>query len=169
MFDNGPRAVVVEYVGSRVCDGQWHSLRVEKEALTGRLFLDGRQVASNSSEFRTFLAVNTNHPLFIGGVPGGGAPIIRKWRTRQFSLVPVLVIVSCPVSMPQLTSTINDSCDEGLHGNEARFSLIPRPPVIVLEAISSDSLGTRLHMATRSLAIWSGTRKLVSLLPDQIM
>lgn len=71
LFDNGPRAVVVEYVGSTVCDGQWHSLRVEKEALTGRLFLDGRQVASSSSEFSNFLAVNTNHPLFIGGVPGG--------------------------------------------------------------------------------------------------
>ena len=74
MFDNGPRAVIVEYTpttGSRVCDGRWHSLRAEKEALTGRLFVDGRQVASSSSEFGGFLAVNTNHPLFIGGVPGG--------------------------------------------------------------------------------------------------
>ena len=57
-------------------------------------------------------------------------------------------------------------------GYDLACSLVPKPPVIVLEPISSDSLGTRLqilHMTTRSLAIWSVTRNLVSLVPDQIM
>ena len=54
-------------------------------------------------------------------------------------------------------------------GYDLACSLVPKPPVIVLEAISSDSLGTRLHMTARSLAIWSVTRNLVSLVPDQIM
>ena len=74
MFDNGPREVVVEYTppsGFGMCDGQWHSLRVEKNRVTGTISLDGTVVASRTSAFPSFVAVNTNDPLFIGGVPGG--------------------------------------------------------------------------------------------------
>jgi len=74
VFDNGPQEVVVEYTptsGSGVCDGQWHSLRVEKNRVTGTITLDETVVASQSSTFTNFVAVNTNDPLFIGGVPGG--------------------------------------------------------------------------------------------------
>ena len=74
VFDNGPGDVVVEYVPAsdpmELCDGQWHSLVIEKNGGTGYLTVDGGTPISVTSRFSNFLAINTNDPLYVGGVPG---------------------------------------------------------------------------------------------------
>ena len=74
VFDNGPGDVVVEYVPAsdpmELCDGQWHSLVTEKNGGTGYLTFDGGTPISVTSRFSNFLAINTNDPLYVGGVPG---------------------------------------------------------------------------------------------------
>lgn len=73
MFDNGPGEEVVEYRppnDMEICDGQWHSIIIEKDGETGYLTVDRGSRHSVTSVFSNFLAVDTNHPLYIGGVPG---------------------------------------------------------------------------------------------------
>ena len=74
VFDNGPGEEAVEYIpGSdpiELCDGQWHSLVIEKNGETGYLTVDGGTRHSVTSHFSRFLAINTNDPLYLGGVPG---------------------------------------------------------------------------------------------------
>lgn len=74
VFDNGPGEVVVEYVPAmdplELCDGQWHSLTIDKDGETGYLTVDEGTRLSVASRFSNFLAVNTNDPLYVGGVPG---------------------------------------------------------------------------------------------------
>ena len=53
-----------------LCDGQWHSLVIEKDGETGYLEVDGGSRLSVTSQFSRFLAINTNDPLYVGGVPG---------------------------------------------------------------------------------------------------
>lgn len=73
-FDNGPGEEVIEYIPSNnpmeLCDGQWHSLIIEKNGGTGYLIVDGGTRLSVTSRFSNFLAINTNDPLYVGGVPG---------------------------------------------------------------------------------------------------
>ena len=73
VFDNGPGEEVVEYrppIDTMLCDGQWHSIAVEKDGETGYLSIDGGDRLFVTSAFSNFLAVDTNHPLYVGGVPG---------------------------------------------------------------------------------------------------
>ena len=74
IFDNGPGEVTVEYIPAsdpmELCDGQWHSLIVEKDGETGYITVDGGTRISMTSQFSRFLAINTNDPLYVGGVPG---------------------------------------------------------------------------------------------------
>lgn len=56
--------------GSELCNGQFHSVRAEKEGVRGMVTVDGSQTVSEESPFASFLSVNTNDPLFLGGVPG---------------------------------------------------------------------------------------------------
>lgn len=53
-----------------LCDSQWHSLLIEKVGVRGTVTVDGESPVSASSPHTSFSAVNTNDPLFIGGVPG---------------------------------------------------------------------------------------------------
>ena len=74
VFDNGPGSIAVVYIPSdplALCDGQWHYVRAEKNGVIGTLQVDQNAAISQSSPFTSFRAINTNDPLFIGGVPGG--------------------------------------------------------------------------------------------------
>ena len=73
LFDNGPGSVTVEYIPANtteLCDGRSHVVVVDKNAATGTLMVDQANTVSRSSPFLEFAAVNTNDPLYIGGVPG---------------------------------------------------------------------------------------------------
>ena len=74
MFDNGPGEEVIEFLPADdpggLCDGQWHSITIEKDGETGYLTVDGGTRLSVTSLFSNFLAINTNDPLYVGGVPG---------------------------------------------------------------------------------------------------
>ena len=75
MFDNGPGEVLVEYTpanASLLCDGSFHTLDARKEGVAGSLRVDGALVASGRSpdSEANFVAINTNDPLYLGGVPG---------------------------------------------------------------------------------------------------
>ena len=90
MFDNGPGSVAVVYApsdSSALCDGQWHYVRAEKSGVTGTLQVDQNPPVSQSSSATSFMAVNTNDPLFIGGVPGGWSlsliPRLHAWVESQ--------------------------------------------------------------------------------------
>lgn len=64
----------MEYVPAsdpvELCDGQWHSVTIEKDGESGYLTVDGGTRLSVTSRFSNFLAINTNDPLYVGGVPG---------------------------------------------------------------------------------------------------
>ena len=59
-----------------LCDNQWHSLLVEKVGVQGTVTVDNENTVSVSSPHTSFSAVNTNDPLYIGGVPGKTSCII---------------------------------------------------------------------------------------------
>ena len=73
VFDNGPLEEEVAYVppdnSSQLCDGQFHTLTVTKDGVIGSIIVDGVATVV-TSRFGSFIAVNTNDPLFIGGLPG---------------------------------------------------------------------------------------------------
>lgn len=76
VFDNGPGEVLVEYTpanASLLCDGSFHTLDARKEGVAGSLRVDGALVASGRSpdSEANFVAINTNDPLYLGGVPAG--------------------------------------------------------------------------------------------------
>ncbi len=74
VFDNGPMSEELRYVNaSRLCNGDWHSLRVVKNGLTASISVDEgiyQTITSSCSVCVNFLATNTNDPLYIGGIPG---------------------------------------------------------------------------------------------------
>ena len=79
VFDNGPLETVVEYTPINpleLCDNQWHSLLVEKVGVQGTVTVDDENPVTVSSPHTSFSAVNTNDPLYIGGVPGKTSCII---------------------------------------------------------------------------------------------
>lgn len=65
---------MLEYSESvQLCDGAWHSLFISKDGLTGVISVDGNtpQFVTSSCEIcQSFFAVNTDDPLYIGGIPG---------------------------------------------------------------------------------------------------
>ncbi len=76
VFDNGPGKVPVEYTpanSSELCDYRWHTLLAEKDGTTGSLTVDHTHTVSQTPAdplLQRFLTVNTNDPLYIGGLPG---------------------------------------------------------------------------------------------------
>ena len=73
-FDNGPMRETLEYFdGRQLCDGVWHSLFVSKDGLTGSVSVDNsppQSVVSSCDLCQSFVAVNTDGPLYVGGLPG---------------------------------------------------------------------------------------------------
>ena len=71
VFDNGPSPTVVEYLSpSLLCDGEWHSVTVVKDQITGALSVDGAEPVKQVSDVVNFVSLDINDPLFVGGVPG---------------------------------------------------------------------------------------------------
>lgn len=95
-FDNGPMREVLEYFdGRQFCDGAWHSLLVSKNGLTGMVSVDGNppQTVASSCDFcQSFFAINTDDPLYVGGIPGN--------TTYQ----PVVVVMLCFYSCSDCTT-----------------------------------------------------------------
>ena len=73
-FDNGPMREILEYNVSReLCDGAWHSLFVSKDELAGSISVDdnGLQTVVSSCDIcQSFVAINTDGPFYVGGLPG---------------------------------------------------------------------------------------------------
>ena len=73
VFDNGPMREELEYcTEQQLCDGAWHSLLVMKNGLVGGISVDtnGLQTVVSSCEVcQHFFAVNTDGPLYVGGIP----------------------------------------------------------------------------------------------------
>lgn len=88
VFDNGPMKEELEYYdGRELCDGAWHSVRVSKDGLVGTISVDGNSpqvVVSSCDICQSFLAVNTDDPLYVGGIPG--KTNITKCSIHQYSL-----------------------------------------------------------------------------------
>lgn len=65
---------VLEYSESgQLCDGAWHSLFVSKTGASGTISVDGnvpQTVTSSCEVCQSFFAVNTDDPLYVGGIPG---------------------------------------------------------------------------------------------------
>lgn len=65
---------ILEYSNAgQLCDGNWHSLLVSKNGLTGTIAVDGnapQSVVSSCDVCQSFFAVNTDDPLYVGGIPG---------------------------------------------------------------------------------------------------
>ena len=73
IFDNGPQLETLQYSGSSLCDGSWHSLKVTKNEQRGSISVDGgkeQTVTSLCDSCSQFSATNTNGPVYIGGLPG---------------------------------------------------------------------------------------------------
>ena len=67
------REVLEYFDGRQLCDGAWHSLLVSKNGLTGTISVDGNppQTVVSSCDFcQSFFAINTDDPLYVGGIPG---------------------------------------------------------------------------------------------------
>ena len=61
----------MEYTPSdSLCNGDWHSIVVSKNGITGTLIVDGQPPVTTTISNTGFVAVNTNAPLYAGGVPG---------------------------------------------------------------------------------------------------
>ena len=74
LFDNGRGVVAVEYApanSSALCDGNWHSVRVDKDGIVGTVVVDGTNIVTQRSLEVDYLAVNIADPLYVGGVPAG--------------------------------------------------------------------------------------------------
>ena len=71
IFDNGPSPTIVEYLSpTDLCDGQWHSMSIVKDQITGSLSVDGAEPVEQVSDVDNFYSLDLNSPLFVGGVPG---------------------------------------------------------------------------------------------------
>ena len=71
IFDNGPATTVVEYFSTNsLCDGQWHSVSLVKNGITGVLSVDGMDPITADSDVASFFSLDLGSPLFVGGVPG---------------------------------------------------------------------------------------------------
>ena len=61
----------MEYLSpSLLCDGEWHSVTVVKDLITGALSVDGAEPVKQVSDVVNFVSLDINDPLFVGGVPG---------------------------------------------------------------------------------------------------
>ena len=102
MFDNGPGKVLVEYVptnSSELCDNGWHVVVADKDGATGTLTIDHTTTITQTSPFQQFYAVNTDDPLYVGGVPGKGALTLqrRKGCYGWLVIVPPCAIQWLPI------------------------------------------------------------------------
>ena len=71
IFDNGPSPTLVEYLSpTLLCDGEWHSVSVVKDEITGAVSVDGAEPVRQESDVVNFVSLDLNSPLFVGGVPG---------------------------------------------------------------------------------------------------
>ncbi|XP_076805272.1 laminin subunit alpha-1-like isoform X3 [Clavelina lepadiformis] len=64
-----------------ICDGRWHSLRAEKKKNVLTLMVDGVNATTVESRSPT-MSADTNHPLYIGGIPTD-AHLQKQLRTTQ--------------------------------------------------------------------------------------
>ena len=71
IFDNGPSPTLVEYLSpTLLCDGEWHSVSVVKDEITGAVSVDRAEPVRQESDIVNFVSLDLNSPLFVGGVPG---------------------------------------------------------------------------------------------------
>jgi hypothetical protein len=74
IFDNGDHELhgVVEYVpthSSELCDGNWHTVKVMKNGIEGRLEVDQQIPIQFTLSNGNLNSVDANSPLYAGGVP----------------------------------------------------------------------------------------------------
>ena len=70
IFDNGLIPTVIEYLHPHpLCDDQWHSLGLVKDQTTGALSVDEGEPVVQDSEVVSFVSLELDSPLFVGGVP----------------------------------------------------------------------------------------------------
>ena len=69
-FNNGGGTTEVEYSRADVnfCDGNWYEVEVMKSGVTGHLILNGTDSEMTSSAFSRYTSIDSNGPLFIGGI-----------------------------------------------------------------------------------------------------
>lgn len=74
VFNNGPMREELQSCNTeQLCDGIWHSLFVSKSGLTGTIIVDRtppETLTSSCDICQNFLAINTDDPLYVGGIPG---------------------------------------------------------------------------------------------------
>ena len=81
-FDNGGGAVALEYLPTNstiLCSGQWVSVVVTKNGISGEMSVNGESVAMESSELVNLMAVNAAHPLYLGGVSSKLQFVLYNW------------------------------------------------------------------------------------------
>ncbi|XP_029655372.1 laminin subunit alpha [Octopus sinensis] len=79
-FDNGMGIIsTVSQPGrnNQICNGQWHRIKVGKSKTLATLEVDGKEFPVGKGKVGASSA-DTNHPLYIGGVPAG-----VKWKDVQ--------------------------------------------------------------------------------------
>ena len=85
--NGGGEFSVTVKTGKVFCDGELHSLLLEKKGKTLTLTVDG--VTETVTTEKSSSAANTNSPIFMGGIPG-------KFMKREYSsraLLPSLKIL----------------------------------------------------------------------------
>ncbi|KAK3090693.1 hypothetical protein FSP39_013808 [Pinctada imbricata] len=65
-YNLGGGEVVISYNGSNLVDGQWHSIRAQRDKQDGYLEVDHRWIVEGSSPGK-FSVLNTNKELYLGG------------------------------------------------------------------------------------------------------
>ncbi|XP_034018533.1 laminin subunit alpha-2 isoform X2 [Thalassophryne amazonica] len=70
--DNGSGRITAVYTaeGAGFCDGQWHSITVNKLRHRVELIVDGKQSEAESPDVRSNTC-DTNDPIYVGGYPEG--------------------------------------------------------------------------------------------------
>lgn len=64
---------------SSLCDGNWHSIRADKNRVTASLVVDGQSPVTTTLPSTGFISVNTESPLYAGGVPS-------KWFDKGLNI-----------------------------------------------------------------------------------
>ena len=100
VFDNGAEPVVLDYLPPSpltLCNNQWHTISVIKDGITGTLSLNGEVVVSMSSSDLSFVSLDIDSPLYVGGVPSESTHIFFH---KNLSLFP-------SISFPPSFSLLN--------------------------------------------------------------
>lgn len=104
-YNLGSGEAVISYNSTKLFDGKWHDIHVQRDKQNGYLSIDGREIVEGNST-GSFTVLNTNKLMYIGGLPDVPQGTLSKFTAGYSGCIQDFVLDQ-DISVSLLSSSVS--------------------------------------------------------------